>query len=165
MWDLRLCRAEPVDRQVESVNRFQRLLMRSPIGLYRIGLGGLLGSRFLLLEHTGRKSGLSRTTVLEVLETGEDDGPVIASGFGERSQWCRNITSDPEVWFTRGRTRTGAQAQRLDHTQALAVFQRYRVNHARAARVLGGGIGVSLVDDLESAAQKLPLFRLVCTHD
>lgn len=142
------------------MNRLKRLIMRSPIGLYRMRLGGLLGSRFLLLEHTGRNSGLPRKTVLEVLETGEDAAPIIASGFGERSQWCRNISIDPEIWITRGRTRTRAQAQRLDHTQARAVFERYRINHARAAKMLGGRIGVSLVDDLESAAEKLPLFRV-----
>jgi hypothetical protein len=42
------------------VNRFTRLAMRAPIGLYRVGLGGLLGTRFLLLEHVGRSSGPAR---------------------------------------------------------------------------------------------------------
>ncbi len=39
--------------------------MRAPIGPYRIGLGGLLGRRFLLLEHVGRRSGLPRHTVID----------------------------------------------------------------------------------------------------
>ncbi|MDJ0770085.1 MAG: nitroreductase family deazaflavin-dependent oxidoreductase [Ilumatobacter sp.] len=141
------------------MNRVQRLFFRAPIGLYRIGFGGLLGGRFLLLEHTGRKSGLQRRTVLEVLESG-DDGPVIASGFGEGSQWCRNVMATPDVWITRGRTRTQAKADRLGHDDAVEVFERYRRDHARAAKVLGKRIGVSLVDDLETAAERLPLFRL-----
>ena len=134
--------------------------MRAPIGLYRIGLGGVLGKRFLLLEHIGRSSGQVRQTVLEVLET-DDSAPVIASGFGERSQWCKNITANPDVWFTRGRTRTHAKAARLEHEDAVRVFERYRRDHTRAAKVLGNRIGVSLVDDLDGAAEKLPLFRLL----
>lgn len=142
------------------MNRFQRFLMRAPIGLYGVGLGGILGSRFLLLEHLGRSSGRLRKTVLEVLETDADGAPVIASGFGESSQWYKNVSADSDVWFTQRRTRSPATARRLDRHQALEVFERYRIDHARAAKVLGKRIGVSLVDDPETAADKLPLFRL-----
>jgi hypothetical protein len=38
-----------------------------PIYLYRLNLGLLLGHRFLLLVHRGRRSGLLRETVLEVI--------------------------------------------------------------------------------------------------
>lgn len=141
------------------MNRFQRLLFRAPIGLYRVGLGGLLGKRFLLLEHVGRKSGVQRRTVLEVLETGHDGVPAIASGFGEKSQWCKNVMANPEVHVTRGRTRTPATADRLDHADAVEVFERYRVNHPKAAKALGGRIGVSF-DDVDAAAAKIPIFRL-----
>lgn len=139
--------------------------MRAPIALYRIRLGGVFGGRFVLLEHRGRKSGLVRQTVLEVLESNEDDSLVIASGLGEASQWCKNISADPDVWFTRGRTKIHALAERLNHEQALEVFERYRVSHARAANMIGRKIGVSLVDDLDSAAEKLPLFRLTPITD
>ena len=44
-----------------------RWLFRMPIGLYRLRLGWLLGDRFLLLHHTGRKSGLPRQAVVEVV--------------------------------------------------------------------------------------------------
>lgn len=142
------------------VNGLERFVFRAPIALYRVGLGGVLGSRFLLLEHVGRTSGEVRQTVLEVLETGDDGVPVIASGFGESSHWFKNVSANPDVWFTRRRTRTHATARRLDHPQAVDVFERYRVDHARAAKALGNRIGVSLVDDLDTAAERLPLFRL-----
>ena len=142
------------------MSRLKRFMMRAPIGLYRVGLGGLLGKRFLLLEHTGRKSGLPRKTVLEVVEIDDRRSPIIVSGYGERSDWCRNVTADPEVFFTTGRRRVGATAIRLDRQQALAVFDRYRREHPRAAAAIGNRIGVSLVDDPESAAAQLPLFRL-----
>jgi len=142
------------------MNRFKRFVLRAPIGLYRVGLGGLLGNRFLLLEHVGRTSGEMRQTVLEVLETDDDGAPVIASGFGVTSQWFKNVSANPDVWFTRRRTRTRATAQRLDHVQAVEVFERYRVDHARAAKALGSRIGVSLIDGLDTAAEGIPLFRL-----
>lgn len=135
--------------------------MRAPIGLYRLGLGGLLGKRFLLLEHTGRKSGLRRQTVLEVVEIDNTAGPIVVSGFGEGSDWCRNLTANPEVAFTLGRRRVVATARRLHTAEGVAVFDRYRIKYPKAAKAIGSRIGVSLVDDLDTAAAKLPLFRLV----
>lgn len=129
--------------------------------LYRARLGGLLGGRFLLLEHVGRSSGLTRKTVLEVVENTDDGSPVIVSGFGEASHWFKNVSADPEVWLTRGRERTRATAVRLDRDEARSVFERYRIDHPRAAKAIGKRIGVSLVDDLDAAARQLPLFQLV----
>jgi deazaflavin-dependent oxidoreductase (nitroreductase family) len=142
------------------MSRFTRFMMRAPIGLYRVGLGGLLGRRFLLLEHTGRRSGVARRTMLEVMERDDTDAPIIVSGFGDRSDWYRNITADPAVAYTSGRRRVEATAKRLGPAEALAVFERYRVEHPKAAAVIGRRLGVSLVDDLEAAAAVLPLFRL-----
>jgi hypothetical protein len=51
-----------------------RLALRLPIWLYRWRLGWLLGDRFLLLTHTGRKSGLPRQVVLEVVHHDEATG-------------------------------------------------------------------------------------------
>lgn len=83
--------------------RLQRDLSRAPIRLYRLGLGGLLGHRLLLLTHTGRNSGRRRQVVLEVVGRHEESGGyLIASGFGARSQWFRNIAADPRVYFQVG---------------------------------------------------------------
>lgn len=143
------------------MNGLQRFFMRAPIGLYRVWLGGLMGSRFLLFEHTGRTSGELRKTVLEVVERRDDGAPVVVSGFGETSQWFKNVSVDPDVWYTIGRTRTAATAHRLDEHEAVQVFERYRIDHPRAAKAIGKRIGVSLVDDPGAAAHQLPLFRLL----
>ena len=45
-----------------------RFGLRLPIWLYRLHLGWLFGNRFLLLTHIGRKSGLPRQTVIEVVK-------------------------------------------------------------------------------------------------
>lgn len=80
--------------------RTLRYLLRAPVYLYRWHLGWLLGIRFLLLTHIGRRTGLRRQTVLEVMEY-RKQGPevVVMSGFGPSADWLRNIevTPGPEV--------------------------------------------------------------------
>jgi len=78
-----------------------RLAVRLPICLYRLNLGWLLGHRFLLLVHRGRKSGLLRETVLEVIlyEPAIRES-VVVSAWGEKADWYRNVVATPtlEVW-------------------------------------------------------------------
>ena len=63
-----------------------RLAFRLPIYLYRLDLGRLLGHRFLLLVHRGRKSGLLRETVLEVLlHDPATNESVVLSAWGEKA--------------------------------------------------------------------------------
>ena len=142
------------------MNRFTRLAMRAPLGLYRARIGGVLGRRFLMLEHTGRRSGLVRRAVLEVVEIGGDGVPVIVSGFGTNADWYRNVIADPQVHYTHGWKRRKATAVPLSLDEAVEVFDRYRVNHPKAATVIGERLGVSIIDDVAAAASQLPLFRL-----
>jgi deazaflavin-dependent oxidoreductase (nitroreductase family) len=73
-----------------------RWILKLPNLLYRWHLGWLLGRRFLLLTHRGRKSGLTRRTVLEVVRydpaTRES---VVLSGLGTVADWYRNIEAQP----------------------------------------------------------------------
>lgn len=129
----------------------RRAFFRAPIGLYRLGLGGLLGRRFLLLQHVGRKTGLPRRTVLEVVGS-EEGAPIVVSGFGERSDWLRNTVARPEVRVTWGRRSFDARARVMGIEEAVAVFDDYRRRHPRAARLLGGALGVSALDPAAAAA-------------
>jgi deazaflavin-dependent oxidoreductase (nitroreductase family) len=88
-----------------------RLVFRIPILLYQAGLGRLLGDRFLELTHVGRKTGLPRHTILEVVRHDRESGTYfIAVGFGEHSDWYQNILADPHV-----EVRSGGE-----HIQAIA---------------------------------------------
>jgi len=91
-----------VDRPPSKALRFG---LRLPIFLYRIKLGWLLGDRFLMLTHTGRKSGLPRQTVIEVVKHDKETGTYyVVSGWGEKADWYRNIRKTPQVTFqVRGR--------------------------------------------------------------
>ena len=142
-----------------------RWLLRAPVWLYGLGLGGLLGDRFLLLMHIGRKSGQLRQSVLEVVEHDEATGAyVIASGWGEKSDWLRNIQKNPNVLVqTRGH-RFEATAERLGQEQATSVAHDYARRHPSAFRALAGRmIGQSLTGtdaDYHALAQAVPFVIL-----
>jgi deazaflavin-dependent oxidoreductase (nitroreductase family) len=79
----------------------------------------LLGERFLLLTHIGRKSGRPRETVLEVVhhDTGNDTY-FVASGWGERSNWLRNVRKTPMVGVNIGKRHFVAMTKRLSIAEA-----------------------------------------------
>jgi deazaflavin-dependent oxidoreductase (nitroreductase family) len=126
-----------------------RWLVRAPVRLYRARLGFVLGSRFLMLEHAGRTSGLRRYVVLEVADHPSPGRYVVASGFGTRAQWFRNVQANPAVRvYLRGRKPVAATARQLPPDEAAAVLERYAARHPRAWRkarpvfeaTLGGAI-------------------------
>lgn len=109
-----------------------RWLVRAPIGLYRARLGALLGSRMLMLEHTGRTSGATRYVVLEVFGHPDPSTYLIVSGFGERAQWYRNLKADPRVRVWVGSRRPApALAERLDDAAADAALDDYTRRYAK----------------------------------
>lgn len=82
-----------------------RTLTRAPIWIYRAGLGFVFGSRLLMLEHTGRKSGLPRQVVLEVVDHPAPDTYVVPSGFGERAHGSATCRRTPASASTPAATR------------------------------------------------------------
>ncbi|MGI8493455.1 MAG: nitroreductase/quinone reductase family protein [Acidimicrobiales bacterium] len=75
-----------------TLNPLFRRIARAPLLLYRWHLGWILGSRFLLLVHTGRRTAIPRQTVLEVMRFNRRTGEVVMmSGLGRRSDWYRNL--------------------------------------------------------------------------
>lgn len=146
------------------VRRIPRWLARSPIPLYRRGLGWLLGSRIMMLEHRGRRSGQLRYAVLEVLDR-EPGALVLVSGYGPSSQWFRNVSANPAVRVWNGRVRAAeATAEVLPAAEARDRLAAYRRSHPKAAASLGKVLGV---EDLTNPAplppdiaDRLPLVRV-----
>ncbi|MGH3567076.1 MAG: nitroreductase family deazaflavin-dependent oxidoreductase [Pseudonocardia sp.] len=122
--------------------RTHRAVARAPIWLYRLGLGGLLGHRFVLLTHTGRTTGRPRQVILEVVGREEESGGyLIASGYGTRSQWLRNILADPAVGFQVGRRRYTGRARPLPPAESGRRLAHYAKHHPRTAAALMRAIG------------------------
>lgn len=144
--------------------RMPRPIARAPIALYRAGLGGLLGRRFVLLEHRGRRSGRIRQVVLETLSV-EQDVIHVVSGYGWSAQWLRNVHADPRVRVTCGWARPrGARAQVLPSDEAVAVLEDYRRRHRLSARLLGPALGLPQLATDEplpaDLSERLPVLRL-----
>lgn len=141
-----------------------RLFLRMPIFLYRVGLGGLLGGRFLLLNHIGRKSGLPRQAVVEVVRHDPATGSyIIASGFGEKSDWLRNLRATPDVMIQVGRRKLAVRAERLTVEAGSTEMADYARRYPVAARTLARSMGMQVdgsVEGYRACGALIPFVRL-----
>jgi deazaflavin-dependent oxidoreductase (nitroreductase family) len=109
----------------------------APNRLYDIGLGRLLGGRFLRLTHTGRRSGRGLHTVLEVVDHDESTGAVtVVSGFGPRADWFRNVEAGGPVAVDLGRGPRAARHEVLSSEEAERILARYERRNRIATPVL-----------------------------
>ena len=116
-------------------------LARAPIWLYRHRLGWLMGPRVLMLEHRGRVSGAAQFVCLEVVDRPGADMIVVASGFGTRAQWYRNLQANPTCRVSVGwNNGTPALARMMSDEESAATLMRYQQAHPRAWRTLRGVI-------------------------
>jgi len=138
--------------------------VRAPIWLFRARLGFLTGSRLLLLEHIGRNSGERRHVVLEVVDQPSDGRYVVASGFGERSQWFRNIRANPSVRVTVGsRPPRAATARVLDPVETRDALNAYAQAHPRSWKTLRPVFESALGAPISRDRTTLPLVLLDTT--
>ena len=142
-----------------------RWALRAPRWLYRAGLGWLLGERFLLLRYTGRKSGLQRETVIEVVDHDrERDTYYVASGWGAKSDWFLSIQANPEVRVQVGRHKMTARAQILDLEDAVRRLSSYAKHHPTAfhelSRVMFGRTLKGTNEELLEFARSIPIIAL-----
>jgi deazaflavin-dependent oxidoreductase (nitroreductase family) len=141
-----------------------RLVFRLPILIYRANLGWMLGKRFLLLNHAGRKSGLQRKAVLEVVKH-DADGEVyyIASGYGEKSDWYRNVMENPTVTFKVGKNLYHAKAERLPSEDAQEIILEYGRRHPSTLKGLARFMGYQIEateQDYRALGRNLPIIAL-----
>jgi deazaflavin-dependent oxidoreductase (nitroreductase family) len=141
---------------------WRRAWFRLPVTLYRAHLGWLLGRRFVLVEHRGRVSGAVRSVVIEVV--GREDGAlVVASGFGTRADWYRNLRADPRARVTTGLRTWAVRAVPLTQDEGAATMDRYARRHAVAARGLCRYMGFEIEgpDEFALVGRRIPFLRLV----
>lgn len=119
--------SEPVTHGVlvYPTSRWRRFVFRLPLYAWRLGLGGVIGRRFLVLTATGRISGLPRRAVLEY--TVMDGQLYIVSAWGERAQWYRNVLADPHVTVQTHIGAASMAARRVDDDAELTwLFERFQ---------------------------------------
>jgi deazaflavin-dependent oxidoreductase (nitroreductase family) len=140
------------------LNRFMMLL-------WRLGLGGLLnawpavGGRFMVLTHTGRKTGLRRRTPVNYATIGGDI--YCAAGFGSVSDWYRNIKADPtvEVWLPDGWW-SGTAGEVTGGEDHLAHMRRVLIASGFAALMAGINPQTMTDAELEQATGDYHLIRI-----
>lgn len=146
-----------------SPKGMKRLLFRAPIVLYRAGLGFVLGTRFLMLEHTGRKSGEVRRTVLEVV-VNEPGAAYVAAAWGEKAQWLQNIKADPDVTIHLGSRRYETTAEMVGIEEAHSLMSRYAAKHPKALDRLAAFMlddpGDTAQEQADRVADQVPMVRL-----
>lgn len=142
-----------------------RWLMRAPIWIYRARLGFIFGSRILMLEHIGRKSGARRSVVLEVVGHPTPDSYVVASAFGTRAQWFRNVQANPQVRvYVRSHRPAAAAARVLSTAEADAVLAAYVARYPRAWNRLKPVIENTLGTAIAEQDTELPMIELHLTR-
>jgi deazaflavin-dependent oxidoreductase (nitroreductase family) len=139
-----------------------RLALRLPIWLYRFGLGWLLGERFVMLTHIGRKTGRLRQTVVEVVRyDSASSAYIIASGWGSKSDWFRNIQHAPDALLHTGRRQLEAVATPLPLEAAAEELCRYARRHPitfhNLARLMIGQPLAASEAECRALAQAVPL--------
>src|SRR5665811_1543615 len=119
-----------------AASRALVVLSGLPTHLYRHGWGWVLGHRFLQLTHTGRRSGRTYTTVLEVIRFDSTSREAtVLSGFGHGSDWLRNIQANGRAEVSIGRSSFTATYRVVPVEEAMAVFAAYeRSNRSRAPK-------------------------------
>jgi len=131
---------------------FMRILFRFPILIYRLHLGWLLGKRFLLLEHRGRKSGKLKYAVIEVVDRDPDGRSyVVAAAWGAQSDWFKNILITPRVYVTVSTTRFPAASEKITPHEAERYLHTYSVRNPFAFKQIGSlliGQGAHTTDEI-----------------
>lgn len=138
-----------------------RPLMRAPIWIYKARAGAVLGSRLLMLEHIGRTSGVRRYVVLEVVDHPTSDRYVVASGFGEKAQWFRNIKANPRVRvYTGSRAALPATARVMTQQEADRALGGYASRHPRAWQRFKPVLEETLGSPITETDTPLPIVEL-----
>ncbi|MEV6047655.1 nitroreductase family deazaflavin-dependent oxidoreductase [Streptomyces xanthochromogenes] len=143
---------------------WRRTLARLPIHLFRMGLGPLFGNRVLLLVHTGRTSGQARKVVLEVVAHDPEQRTwTLASGFGSRAQWYRNLRKTPQATIQTGRRFKAVTAHFFTPEEGGRIMAEYAPRHPRAAKALCSYMGFRAdgsPQGYQSIGEQIPFVRL-----
>jgi deazaflavin-dependent oxidoreductase (nitroreductase family) len=148
-----LGRLIPIDRRPSG---WRRWLLDLPLVLDRLHLNVLLGDRFVVVVHRGRRSGRVRRTALEVVRHHPATGEVVvASGWGAKSGWYRNLQAAPALEIHHGRRRFRPFQRFLSEAHAARAMRAYVADHPAAARVLGRWMTGSDFDGSPEAVARL----------
>lgn len=100
--------------------------------------GWLLGQRVVQITHRGRKSGVLRRTILEVLYYDPQTREVlVVSGWEGKTDWYRNIEREPALEVRIGRVRYRPAQEFLSSQETTQLILTLFRQHPREVRFAG----------------------------
>jgi deazaflavin-dependent oxidoreductase (nitroreductase family) len=151
-----------VSRRPGALLRFG---LHLPTWLYRLQLGWLLGQRFLMLLHTGRKTGRIHRTVVEVVAHEDLLTFYVVSGWGRQADWYRNIHQRPEVRIRVGSRTLKARAEDVPTEKAAGIMEEYTNRYPLAFKELTRlFLGEEMRPGPESARRVVKMLPMVVFH-
>ncbi len=148
------------DFMTYSDSWLRKLAFKTPLVLWRMGLGPLLGRIFCLLTMRGRKSGEPRHFMTEYYRDGEK--LYVACAYGEKSQWYKNLMADP---YTTVQTWKGPEpmkaARVTDSAELLRFVEGFRKRDPLTLEwyLKGKGIDMNSPEDILAHKADLHIFR------
>jgi deazaflavin-dependent oxidoreductase (nitroreductase family) len=109
-------------------------LLKSPILLYRLGLGFIVGHLFMVMTTTGRKSGQPRRTAIEFHEF--RGRCYVFGNWGSKADWYRNIEADPHITIQTWRGAESVIARRITSDAELVEAFQFALSNPTMRMVL-----------------------------
>jgi deazaflavin-dependent oxidoreductase (nitroreductase family) len=140
-------------------SRTLKFLFDLPSSVFKWRLGWALGKRVLAVTHTGRKSGKTYTTILEVaLFDEETKESVVASAYGTEADWYRNIRATPASRVQTGRLDYVPEQRFLNDAEAREAAVRFCREHPWEAKLVPRvlpSIGAAIPTDAQATPEEL----------
>jgi len=145
-------------QQEEKLRQGFKQFNRFMVSLWKMGLGPWVnfwpqvGGRIMVIVHKGRKTGQTRyAPVNYAVENGE---LYCVAGFGQVTDWYRNVKVNPEVevWLPDGGW-AGIVEEVTDKTARLPILRQVLINSGFAARTVG--LSPKTMSDADLAAATL----------
>ena len=124
-----------IAREKRKAHGIGRWFSKWPVWVYRLHFGWLLGHRFLLVTHCGRRSGLLRQTGVMVLHYDSCSHRACVVAGSQRADWYRNVQASPAVEIAIGRERYRPEQQLLAPHEIAMLIKWSRRHHPLTARV------------------------------
>jgi len=126
-------------------NRILKFFFKVPVILHKMGLGGwehLIGAQWMLITHTGRKSGKRYDSMVDVMDYDKaTDTYYIEAAYGARADWYKNIQANSVFEAKVGRRKFKASAGALTTkgaSEMLVQFYRSKPAYTRSVMAMAG---------------------------
>ncbi len=151
-----------VEEQIrQSLKRFNPFMLL----MWRLGFGQWFNrwpdgyGNIMVLTHTGRRSGLRRQTPVNYAIV---DGDVYCTaGFGQTSDWYRNIKANPniQIWLPEGWWE-GLAEEVTDPQKRIPIIREVIRASGFAGRLAGLDAATMTDEELDSATRSYPLIHI-----